>query len=290
MRRFQLGSILLDKGIITQEQLASALQYMRDFGLRLGQALVLQGACSEEDIADALAGQFGLERICLTGHQVDVKSLGRLGKRNVQRFQVIPLSLRTEGPKEVLAIATAHPENMVLLDDLRAATGVCIEVKVATESEIADLMRQITGRQTTQSTKRMTALDLAFNQFARGNSQTLLIEEDERPRIIDVFRELAPGDMDHVFSVPHRIHVLDHYDSISPALMEKFLQGALTEDQLKHCHVFGGIAAKYHFPGIGLFRITVENYRPPEAPEPKVKGFVYRLRIDRLAASASIKG
>ena len=83
-KRQKLGEILTDWGLITEETVTEALQYGMEHRKRIGEALVEMEKCSEDDIAKALASQFGLEYIDLDHHAVD---------RNI--LELIPESERT---------------------------------------------------------------------------------------------------------------------------------------------------------------------------------------------------
>ena len=57
-RRF--GDVLIEAGVITAEDLESALKTQRQTGERIGEALVKLELATEVDIVDALAGQLGI--------------------------------------------------------------------------------------------------------------------------------------------------------------------------------------------------------------------------------------
>jgi len=271
----QLGEILLASKVINRDQLDEGLRYMREYGLRLGQALVFNKICSEDDIANALARQFGLDRVDLTNFMIDPKLMFRVGKRNVERFHIIPLDARSENGVDVLTVATAHPENLILFDDLKAALGMTVEAKVAVESAIGSLLEQIVGYDTTQSVRNMTELHVAFNQFARGDSQSMLVKEGRRPKLLD---KLAGVSQAHV-------QTLEQYRPVEMDDMERFLVTTLIGDQMEHCRRMGGISLNYSFQSVGRFQISVENScNPDDDTITESKASTYQIRIERLSA------
>ena len=62
----KLGEILLDAGVITQEQLMKALQDQRILGGRLGTILMDSCIISRDDYVRAMTSRLGIEAIDLT--------------------------------------------------------------------------------------------------------------------------------------------------------------------------------------------------------------------------------
>src|SRR5437879_5683296 len=60
-----LGDLLLDRGAVTAEQIATALLRQDERGGRIGEILVEQGAISERTLTEAVAEQFGLKVVDL---------------------------------------------------------------------------------------------------------------------------------------------------------------------------------------------------------------------------------
>ena len=58
----RLGELLLDSGLLSADQLETALQGQRSSGLKLGEYLIKQGICRESDVVDAVCRQTGIER------------------------------------------------------------------------------------------------------------------------------------------------------------------------------------------------------------------------------------
>ena len=54
----RLGEILLFSGVITQDQLAEALEFQGKQGARIGEALIFLGFCSVEQVQEALRQQW----------------------------------------------------------------------------------------------------------------------------------------------------------------------------------------------------------------------------------------
>ena len=61
-RKMRIGDILLAEGVITQEQLDSALEAQKEKKRRLGEILVSDGYITDDIMADALCHQMGYLR------------------------------------------------------------------------------------------------------------------------------------------------------------------------------------------------------------------------------------
>ena len=139
----RIGEVLVEAKVIDAERLRAALARTAATGQRLGEALVAAGACTEEQIADALAGHLGLPRATAQ----DLNALDRAIARQVpERFarQHVLAALRVD-PDEQLVVAVADPADRDPLDELRFLTGYALRVRVATAGEVGRALQQLYG-------------------------------------------------------------------------------------------------------------------------------------------------
>jgi type IV pilus assembly protein PilB len=126
----RLGKLLVEAGVITDDQLEEALSSQD--GNTLGQTLVSLGFTTEPKIAGALAESMHLEFIDLANYEVDATAATSLSEDLASRYKVLPIGYADEK----LLVAMADPANIFAIDDLRIVTGFDIQPVVATESEI----------------------------------------------------------------------------------------------------------------------------------------------------------
>ena len=122
-----LGQMLLNDGILTQEQLAQALARQRKTRDRLGQILIDMKLLDEEVLLKYLGRQFRKEAITqqeLETLDLDVVKL--VPEEVARQYRII--AAERHGKK--LIVATADPLNVVALDDLRRATGLEVDFKI----------------------------------------------------------------------------------------------------------------------------------------------------------------
>jgi len=135
----RLGQILIDLGIIDEQQLEAILeeQSVRG-GELLGRIGVSMSLITEEQLAEALAEQWRttvapLADIVLRGDVLEIVS-----EPMAQLYRIVPLSL--EGNR--LTIASAEPQKIQIADELRVLLGYDIRVCVATEPDIQRMIEK----------------------------------------------------------------------------------------------------------------------------------------------------
>jgi type IV pilus assembly protein PilB len=133
-----IGQVLLDDGLITQEQLARALDVQRTTLLQLGGVLVSQGAVAEDDLTMVLSVHLDAPVADLKHTDVDAE-VARLVPEEFARHNLV-LPLRRENGH--LTVAMGDPSDVHLLNDLRLITGLQVVPNIAGPSDIlANLTR-----------------------------------------------------------------------------------------------------------------------------------------------------
>lgn len=130
--RRRLGDILIERGIITVDDLDAALVKQRASGQRLGQVLVEQGRVSPEALADAVADQYQLPRA-----QPDLRPYSdpglRLPSQVIRAYHVVPLALTADN---TLQVAVASRPTSEGTKAIRASSGYQVAYVVACDHEL----------------------------------------------------------------------------------------------------------------------------------------------------------
>ncbi|MEO5617674.1 MAG: ATPase, T2SS/T4P/T4SS family [Candidatus Eisenbacteria bacterium] len=156
-RRF--GELLLDRGLVTSDQLDDALHKREDPRERLGQTLVRLGLLTEKDVVALLSEQFSLP----------VADNERISKADPVAVQLVPehlarqanlLALQRDG--DTLEVVVGDPLDVVSLDHLRALTGCSLTVWIAPPSEVREAVQEFYSeiRSTEQVGAILDKLDL----------------------------------------------------------------------------------------------------------------------------------
>jgi type IV pilus assembly protein PilB len=131
MRR--IGQILVDLGFITDEQLETLLEEHQNHpGILLGKFAEGQGLITEEQTAQALAEQWGMQVVHLADIVVPPNVLAMVTDTMAQMYRIVPIAFR-DG---TLTIALCDPQNLSIQDELRTFLGYEIRAVVATERDI----------------------------------------------------------------------------------------------------------------------------------------------------------
>jgi len=150
-----IGNILLEKGVITQEQLDEALNVQKNTTEQIGRILTDLGHVTERDVLRAHAEQLGIPFLELDQTSVDEDVAKAIPQSVVQRYNAIPI--RRSGNR--LTVAMSDPSNVFALDDMRLITGYEIDPILATVEDISALLDDTDGASGGGQEELQTALD-----------------------------------------------------------------------------------------------------------------------------------
>ena len=128
----QLGDVLLERGLASQDQVRDASEEQRRVGRSMGRILVDRGVISEADLVAALAAQIGLEYMDLAEAMIDPSATALVPGTVCRRHMVVPVGY--EGNR--LVIAMADPANVIALDDVRTLAKIDLKPVVSTRSDV----------------------------------------------------------------------------------------------------------------------------------------------------------
>ena len=137
----KLGEILVEMGALAPAEVRLVLEHQGDLGQRFGEAAVSRGLIKEDILAQALAEQFGLEFIDMSGFLLDFDLAEEIPTELALRYQFIPLEKTEEG----LTVAISDPTNVADLDNLEMQLDIPLTCKVASHSKIISLLDKAQG-------------------------------------------------------------------------------------------------------------------------------------------------
>ncbi len=141
----RIGDILIEQGILSQDQLRIALTEQKKTSEQLGRIIVSLGFTTEAIVRDALSEALGQESVDLHKVVVDQDALKLVPKEVARRYRVLPIAI--DNARHLLTVAMADTSNVVALDQLRAILGGRVEIHplLAGESEIESAIDQFYG-------------------------------------------------------------------------------------------------------------------------------------------------
>src|SRR4051812_10896162 len=137
--RFQLGELLIEKGLIDEAQLGEALVERRQRGGLLGETLVRLGFVFEDELARTLAEQAGVPFVNLDANPVDRYATGTLPRQLGESLLALPVRFTPEGD---LVVAVSDPTDDTLMPQLELAANCPVVLTVATPSGIRSAWRR----------------------------------------------------------------------------------------------------------------------------------------------------
>ena len=209
--RERIGKLLLDFGLITEDQLQIALDEQAVEGSKLGEVLVRGLVLSENQLATTLASQKGLEAVDLSAIEIDRAATVLLPLTWLQRTKSLPI--RVDGDRLVLAMA--DPLDVETMDDAAFQTGMKVVPVVAPAGQIR----------------------LATEKFVAGNSALLELESA-------VPDDVVQSDLERNLTADSNVAVVRIIDqAIREAILEK-----ASDIHFEPCD--GGVRVRYRVDGV----------------------------------------
>lgn len=144
-RKLRIGELMVQQGLISNDQLRIALIEQEHNDLPLGRLLVRLGFVTEAMVRDTLASTIGTESIDLSTVVADIEALQMVPQDFSRRYHLLPVAY--EQASSIMVVAMADLFNVVALDQLRAMLGGKIQLKpmLAAEAQLEEYIDQFYG-------------------------------------------------------------------------------------------------------------------------------------------------
>lgn len=127
--------MLVDAGVITQEDLQRGLELQKTSGRKLGETLVEEGIVNDEVLARLLAEQLGMEMIDIQSISIPEEVLNLVPQHMLRSKKMIPYAIDPNN-MNVLLVAMADPMDFSAMDDISIITNLQVEPAIATQHSI----------------------------------------------------------------------------------------------------------------------------------------------------------
>lgn len=134
----RLGELLLERKVITEEQLKIALGVQEEKGGLLGQVLMNLGYATEEAVAQALTTQYGFPYLPLKHYQIDGELIQLIPENVARQYCLIPV----DRIGDALTVAMADPLHAKAVEDIEMLTQCAVSVFVATMSDVIEAIEE----------------------------------------------------------------------------------------------------------------------------------------------------
>jgi len=172
-RRLDYTDLLVQKGIVSPDQLEEAKQLAAQSGMKLPDALVRLGYATGEDVMQVMAEQHGLEYVDLTRLSIAPNVVELVPESVARENVVIPLA-EDDGQ---LRVAVCDPDDFATFDKLRFILNRRIEICLAPREAILEAINRYYGQTSGESQDSVlnevtdTAIDFTQVETDMGSIQ-----------------------------------------------------------------------------------------------------------------------
>ncbi|MCK5567187.1 MAG: Flp pilus assembly complex ATPase component TadA, partial [Actinomycetia bacterium] len=142
-KRQKIGEILVNKKLITEDQLKETLGIQNETGEKLGEILIRKGFINDETLIDLISFQRGFDTIELSRIQdnIDPSVSNLISKEFAFKRKVFPFKL----VDSTIHVAMTDPRDINAIDEIRLLTGYNVKTFIATQKDINDIIKLYTS-------------------------------------------------------------------------------------------------------------------------------------------------
>ncbi len=169
-KKIRVGDLLLQYGMISEEQLKEALAHQKETGQKIGEALIGLGYVTKENINEVLEFQLGIPYVDLLEYDVDKSAIAAVSDSLAKRHVLLPIKIT---PNQIY-VAMQDPLNIFAIDDVRIFSGKEVVPMLADEDQLERAIDIYYGKQ--QSAK---AVERYKEEYKKDESIDLEEEEND---------------------------------------------------------------------------------------------------------------
>lgn len=167
-KKVRLGDVLVQNGVITEEDLQRGLERQKGSGRKLGETLVDEGITTEENIARALSNQFHYDMVDLSNVEIPQEILELVPANVLKKHRAIPFEYSPDN-MNVLRVAMADPMDIGAMDDINIITNLQVEPVVVTTGSVMLAIDRYYGQAEVNS---------ALEEYTREKESQMIEQED----------------------------------------------------------------------------------------------------------------
>ena len=127
-----VGELLIERGVITERQLAEALAKQSSFGLPLGETLIRLGMATPSQVLPVLEAQINVPWADLSEGIVDFRAVPLIPREKAERYNVLAM-FRV---RESLTVAMSDPRAIFVIDELEHITGLRVLPVLVSQTDV----------------------------------------------------------------------------------------------------------------------------------------------------------
>ena len=182
-KKVRLGDLLVQKGIITEEQLSEALKQQKEKKLMLGEMIVSMGFASQSQINDVLCEHLNIDFVDMREEEPDPQVLSLLDESIMRKYTLVPLR-HDNNNAGALQVAMADPMNILAMDDINIITGMQVVPILANAQDINAFLDKAFGQQQAQNIVELYKREQEDNNKEAEKENNARREEIENAPIV----------------------------------------------------------------------------------------------------------
>ncbi|MBF0120879.1 MAG: hypothetical protein HQK79_18785 [Desulfobacterales bacterium] len=133
-----LGEILVQKRLVTQEQLEAALRIQTSGDRRLGHILIKMGVITDDQLLEALSDQHDIP-LCNIDREFNSNAINLVPRYLCRKYSVFPVAIENNN---VLKLAMVNPLDGEAISDIDHYTGKVVQAVLAKQKDITNAIRR----------------------------------------------------------------------------------------------------------------------------------------------------
>ncbi|MEK3764352.1 GspE/PulE family protein [Solibacillus sp. FSL K6-4121] len=252
--RKRLGDLLLESGVINEQQLNFALEN-KSRNEKLGDFFIKENILTEQQLIEVLEFQLGIPHITLNKYAIDPELLQLVPRELAKRANIMPV----RRDKNKLLIAMSDPMDYFAIEEVRMATGCQIETSIAAKD---DLYRTITKYYDLQASMDAALSEAAINPTEVQQQE---ITDEDSPIVRLVNQIIANGVAQRASDIhfdPQETEYKVRYRVDGVLRTERSLPKHMQNMMTARVKIMGGLnITENRLPQDGRFKLNIEFKR-----------------------------
>ncbi len=186
-KRVRIGDLLLSQGMITQQQLDTALSEQKIRKTKLGETLIALGYVSQKDFSDVLSRQLGVESVDLRKEGLQDAAIRLVSEDIMKKYELVPFAI-DENNSNILKIAMSDPMYLPAIDDVSLITGMEVVPYFAPTAQIAMQIDRMFGKK--QAMEAAAQYQLEHADELREEEESASSAEVDNAPIVKIVRTM----------------------------------------------------------------------------------------------------
>lgn len=172
----RLGEILVERGLIDVDQLNAGLAHQRQWGVRLGAALVAKGFIAEGMLTQVLSESLGIPLVDLSRVLVERKAIQLVPRRLAEQHDVLPIGVREQPTgRKLLYLGMADPLNATAIDEIGFTTESVVKPAIVQISSLHQAIRRYYGGEQVEVSPLVMTKPAVAPEKASGRDEPMVI-------------------------------------------------------------------------------------------------------------------